>query len=438
MRLGTALAIALTLAGCPKPPTGPAAPEPLPPDELARRVSATYAAWSEEDIASSDCSLYLAACTERFMSKVGVGGGVPVDNPRDVVDELDPTWLPGWAAAPRGREQAATVFRALTFAASMRAHRKVCTSRYEERAAALDALDQRVTKDVAALWGEKNPYVRLGGLVRLREDVKRAAPDYAGPRYTMELALVKGFDEAGRRNLYDAQHQLDDEGSLLRPRLSPEIELALECLKDVPSWQDPETVPATIVKLPFAKGEREELERRVRDARDLERSIAIADVAVPEVSMTRKPEELTAVGRESFGVKLAVRAVAVDDKTGELVVTLVGRGKAERVKFDCKETERPERVGPDGKVQYDTTCKERDEHRTVTLTARLVDRPDVALELDDELTLWGYPEALEPKEKPRPNPGPIPAVDLDIKGTLRVFHVLEIWRRGIVVAEYFP
>ena len=320
----------------------------------------------------------------------------------------------------------------------MRAHQQQCSSRHATLRTKLDTLDERLNKDAAALDAVKDPYAKLGAMVRLRADIKRESPDYVGARHAMELLLVKTFDETGRRKLYDHQHHLDEDAPLLRPRLTAEEELALECLKDVPSWQDPETVPSEVVKLPSPKGRRAELERRVRDARDLERTIVLSEASVPPFDASRKPEELVSLGREWDGAKLTVKTVTEDEKANELVLTLAGRSTKERAKFECKELEKPSGVGPDGKLQFETTCKERDEFRTVTFTIRIAERPDVGIQVDDELSLWGNATSVTSKEKKRAQTGAVPAVDIDLTAELKAFHVLEIWRRGIVVVEYFP
>ncbi len=436
MRLPVIVLIAL--AGCPSTNAQMIKEPALPPAEVAKRVQATFEAWSTEDLSSPDCAIYLASCAERFIRKVGLSNDTAHDNPRDTIANPDGTWLPGWERAPVGTEHAASTFRALTFAASMRVHHRECTARHAALRAKLDTLDERLKKDAAALAAVKDPYAKLGGMVRLRADIKRESPDYIGTRHTMELLLARTFDETGRRKLYDFQQHLDDDAQLLRPRLTDDEELALECLKDVPAWQDPETVPHHLVKLPFPKGRREELERRVRDARDLERTIVLSDVTIPPFDTNRKPEELVSVGREVQDTKLTVKTITEDEKTNELIVTLAGRSTKERAKFDCKEVEKPSGVGPDGKLQFETVCKERNELRTVALTVRIADRPDVGIQVDDELSLWAYPVVSSTIEKKRPPAGTDPVVDIDTTGELKAFHVLEIWRRGIVVVEYFP
>lgn len=433
MRLPVLLVV-LASAGCPSTRDPLLKEPPLSAAEVSARVTSTFEGWSEEDLGSPECSLQLAACTERFIRKVGLSTDVIIENPRDSIANPDASWLPGWASAKEGREHATITFRALTHAASMRVHDRACRARHDAQRVALDALDARLQRDAAALASVKDPYAKLSGMVRLRADIERESPDYVGARYAMELALVKAFDETGRRRLYDVQHHLDEDAALLRPRLSDDEERDLECLKDVPTWQDPETVPTDIVKAPFPKGRREELERRVRDARDLERVIPLSEATVPPFDLSRKPEELVVVGREVDGTKLTVTAVAEDPKSGELIVTLAGRSRKERVKFDCKEVEKPTGVGPDGKLQFETTCKERDEFRALTFTVRLTERPDVPIQVEDELSLWGYPKTSASKEKKRAGG----AVEVDVTVELQGFHVLEIWRRGIVVVEYFP
>ncbi len=447
-----ALGSALGCAAAPSPTT----PREPTSAELQQQVRSSWDAWSASDLASADCSLFLSACTDRFLRNAGLAPEGSLRNPKAYLSNPDAEWLPGWENVASSDAEAFVVFRGLTYARSMRLHFDQCKAQHSERLAMLDQVEARIRKEKATLEQSANPYVVLGGLLRLRAELKGTSSDLAGPRYGLELLIAETFDKFGRRQLYDFQHQRDDDAALLRPLFSPAEELELSCLQGLPSWQEPAEIPLNLVKQPLESGRREQLEKRVREARDLELKLPEREVVLPSYDAPqtarglpeakpakkrakpgKEPAEpapvLAALGREAFGAQLAVKSLNEDAQTNELLLTLVGRAEKKAVPYDCKPADKPSGVGPDGKLNYEQDCKTRDEVRTVTLRVRVAERPDTGIQIDDELALWVLPLNFESSERRLPNG----TFELAIKGEVRAFHILELWRRGLVVAEYF-
>jgi hypothetical protein len=454
-RIAASLVGLCVAAGCTAAPV-PLAPREPTTAELQQQVRSSWDAWSAGDLASADCSLFLSACTDRFVRNAGLAPEGSLRNPKAYLSNPSAEWLPGWDKVASSDAEAFVVFRGLTYARSMQLHFDQCAARHKERLATLEQVEARIRKEKATLEQSANPYVVLGGLLRLRAELKGTSTDFAGPRYGLELLIAESFDKFGRKQLYDFQHQRDDDAALLRPLFSPAEELELSCLQGLPNWQEPAETPLHLVKSPSVEGRREELEKRVREARDLELKLPESEVALPSYDAPQtvrglpetkpatkraKPAKaapppepvLAALGREAFGAPLSVKSLNEDAQTNELLLTLVGRAEKKAVPYDCKPADKPSGVGPDGKLNYEQDCKTRDEMRTVTLRVRVAERPDTGIQIDDELALWVLPLNFESSERRLPNG----TFELAFKGEVRAFHILELWRRGLVVAEYF-
>jgi hypothetical protein len=429
--------LALTLACSASSSPSPRPPEPTEA-EIVAGIRRALEQWSDEDLASTDCSLFLSACTDRLVRKAGLPPEGNLANPRDLLENPDPEWLVGWDQAPTRPEESFTVLRALTYARSMRVHFDRCRSRHDERMRALAEVDDTVTRDVAALTGAMNSYERLAGLLRTRAAIKLRTDDLAGPRYRLELLIADAFRAAGKKRVYDFQNQRDEQAPLLRPLLAREQELMVTCRDDLPSWQDPEAVPARVVRQPFDRETRAALEQSIQGARDLESRIEVEPVDVPSYdapTTTRTEGPLSVLGRQAFGAALQiVRVEKVPAGFAEgLSLVLEGRVTVKDAPFDCKEVERPSKDGEPAATTKDLECKRRTERRQVRFTLNVAEAPSAGIAPEDEIIAWVYPRRFERVERPLPDG----SVDVTLTAEGDAFHILEIWRRGIVVAEYF-
>ncbi len=437
------IAACLVGAACgPAATPQPTGPEPIPGDELAKRVQAAYDGWSREDVESQDCSVYFAACTEQFARRIGLDpeAGALV-NPRAFMPESpDPTWLPGWQSLPQDDGRAHVTIAALTYAASMRTFFATCTADADREIGRRDLVAQRLKAELEAARALPNAYARLGRIVSARTDLLKASTDPVGPRYDVEVALFDAFKADQRELVYQLRQLRVEDAGALRPALSPEEERDLFCIqRGVPSWQDPESIPADYVKIPLDEAKKGALEAKVEASRDLLKRLPAREVKLPELAVDPPTSDgtLLAFGKEVTKLSMVVRAVTPDPKNDQaLVVELFGTVDEKDVPYDCKESKKIDRVVPgSGAVEYQQECKKRNQTRAVTLTLRLSQRPDVPLDPGAQITFLGKLKKLEAKP-PQKLPGKAGTKlewTVEVDGT----HVLEIWRERLLVADYF-
>jgi hypothetical protein len=432
--LGLTLGCSAGSGSAPRPPEATAA-------EVAAGVSRALDQWSQEDLESSDCSLFLSACTDRLVRKAGLSPEGNVANPRTLLENPDPEWLVGWEQAPTRPEESFTVLRALTYARSMRVHFDRCRALHDERMRTLAEIDETVSREVAAASSVTDSYQRLGALLRLRSEIKLKTEDLAGPRYRLELIIADAFRTAGKKRVYDFQHQRDEQAPLLRPLLDRERELLYTCSKDLPSWQDPEALPSRLVRQALDRDARDLLDQSIKGARDLESRIEVESVEIPAFdapSTKRTDGPLAVVAREAFGVPLRVARLTPTTDSQRVVLVLEGRATVKDAPYDCKEVDRDgegpsDPKAPSNATAKETVCKRRTERRRVTVSVAVAEPPKVGIAADDEVIVWVFPKKFESRERPQTDG----SVDVEVTAEVDAFHVAEVWRRGIVVAEYF-
>lgn len=420
-----------------KPPPGPLVIEG---DELVKRVRAAYEGWSREDVESQDCSVYFAACTEAFARRVGLdpeAGELP--NPRAFMHESpDPVWIPGWQSLPRDDGRAHVTFAALTYAASMKVYFQSCQADADREIGRRALVGQRLQAELEAARALPNPYARLGRMVSARTELLKNAPDPVGPRYDVEVALFDAFKEQKRELVYQLRELRVEDAAALRPALTPEEERDVFCIqKGIPSWQDPEGIPADYVKIAVDDAKKNALLAKVEAAHDLPARLPVRSVKLPELVVDPPSAEgtLLTFGKSVTGIPMSVRSVTPDPKQG-LLVELFGTVDEKDVLYDCKESKKIEKVVPaTGAVEYQQECKKRNQTRSVTLTLHLAEAPDVPIEPGEQLTFLGKLKTLEAKP-PQKLPGKAGA-KLDTIVEIDVSHVLEIWRERLLVADYF-
>jgi len=416
-------------------------PQPLEPSrrpgkvEMAQRVFDTYSKWSVNDALSPECSVYFTACADIFTRRAGADPkDISARNPRSFMTNPDPEWLPGWEQIPSDAGARHVTFGALTYAASMRAYFASC------RATAKEVEDQRaaahalLVSEKAAADKEANVYKRLGGLVRLRQELRKKHPDPVGPRYEVELVLRDAFVSAGRELIYDLRRQRPEDIGALRPAFSADEERDLFCLDSLPTWQDAASIPFQFVKVPVAADRGALLLAKVKAAQDLESKVPLREPTIASVSEGSLPgaEQLYAFDKEVLKTTLFVKKVESDAKTGGLLVELAGKATLKDVIYDCKESDKPSKVGENGKISYPSNCKKRDEARKLTLRLRLAEAPDVPIQPEDQVTFIGKLGKLSQKKAGGTTPVGI-QYELEAEGV----HVLEIWRQQLLVADYF-
>jgi len=415
--------------------TGPVGQKPATDAELVAAVLRTYQTWTVADALSPKCSVYFTACADFFARRAGFDPqDLRTKNPRALLlSNPDPVWLPGWDALPQGPEHRHLAFAALTYAASMREHFEACGAVHKADEAKRATLDAFLDAEVAKLEGDNQPYRRLGALARARGELKRMDAHPIGARYRAEVLLHYEFSRHNRQRIYDLQNQRADDAALLRPSFSSQDELDLVCMKDLPSWQDNESLPVSFVKIPITRERAAALVAKLKAAQDLEARIPLAEVAVPPFKDSPAPHAgaLLRLDRAAIGVPLFVKKVS-DDKDGRLLLELGGKATVKDAPHDCRPSDKPDSVDPGGKIRYDTECKRWDEARQLRVVVRLAERPDFTIQKDDQIVVIGMLVKLDTR---RQKQGTGEAVDhaVEIDG----LHVLEIWRQQLLVADYF-
>ncbi len=417
----------------------PPVPPGTPPNdaELAQRLFDTYSSWTANDALSPECAVYFSACADVFARRAGSD---PKDlkskNPRAFMVNPDPAWLTGWDQLPEDDGQRHVTLGALTYAASLRAYFNSCDATAQEVAGQRAIAQGLLDAELNAAKNEPNAYKRIGALVRLRQELKKKHPDPVGPRYQLEQALFDEFQKSGRGLIYDLRKQRPDDIGTLRPAFSAADERDLLCLDGLPSWQDHESIPQKFVRAPVSAARRDELLARIKKAQDLAEKIPAREATVESMGSHRAPGkgELLSFEKSVLGAPLHVKKVGPDDRSSGLLVELVGKALVKDAPYDCKESDKPSKVGPDGKVHYPTDCKRRDEQRNVRVRLVLAERPDFSMQADDQVTFLGKLTKLSSKPG-KPDKNKITPVDIEIEaeGT----HVLEIWRQQLLAADYF-
>ncbi|NUP05947.1 MAG: hypothetical protein HOW73_07805 [Polyangiaceae bacterium] len=431
---GPPLVLALALAGCSGAPSEPSAAHHTN-EARARAILSVYTGWTERDSHSPACSVYFAACADSFQRRAGYDThDLDAKNPRAFMSNPDPEWIPGWDSIPKDPLNRHVTFAALTYAAAMGAHFEDCHKRHQAQEASNAEAMKLFSASKEKLQADPNTYSRLSSLVQLRSELKRNHPRALGARYALELAIHDAFVDSGRELVYHLQSQRAEDAATLRPTLSFRDEEDITCTENLPAWQDPEAVPVGLVNNPLPKERIAELEARIAKSRDLERRIPQKTVSVRPfvIRQDHDPKAIVSIPKDAGGVPLVVVKVEASADGAGLVVELEGKTSVKDAFYGCKEADKPDAVGADGKVAYDTSCKKRDEMRKLHLSVRLAERPDFPIQRGDVLALLGKVESLETKESKQ---GATTLVEHDAR--IEGVHVLEIWRRDLLVADYF-
>ncbi len=422
------------LGGCPPPaPEGPPKPRPPTDGELAARVMQTYQAWQASE-PPQECSVYFAACADAFARQAGFDPqDLAAKNPRSFMQNPDPQWIPGWDRIPADAGHRHFAFGALAYAAVTKRFFTSCHRDFDAADLARAEEAQRLRGELEAIDKLENPYARLGRLVTYRREVKRRFDDPVGPRYALELAVFERFSKAGRSFLYELQNQRSEDAASFRPAFTNDEERDLFCMNEgIPTWQDTESVPAAFVAIPIPAARQTTLEEKAKAARDLEAKLPAAERKLAELHVDTAPEKGTQVfiGKEVLAVPLSVNQIK-EGKDGVLTLELGGKLTLKDARYDCKTTDKIEKI-VEGKPVYAEECKKREEVREVVVTVRLPERPDVAIQKGDVVTLVGTvtkAEARSPKAGPK--------AQVVHKLELDAVHVFEIWRDRLLVADYF-
>lgn len=191
-------ALAVGLAACSDTPE----PRTLPSDAPAKadfsRVEKTYASWGFSSCEDEP------DCAKAFAERAGVTRN---DNPKGVIANPDPTWIPEWSNLPDTREGAHFTFEALVLAATNKTYRARCEAAYADYAKTLDAEIADVRAVVAREANDPNAYDRISTLLALRPAKDPSPPSEwlkgsNAARFDLESAIFDAFEATNRTFVY--------------------------------------------------------------------------------------------------------------------------------------------------------------------------------------------------------------------------------------------
>jgi hypothetical protein len=431
----TTLAVAgpAACAGAPAP-----LPEPLgpPKEQLAGQLESTYARWNEHDV-HQHCSVYLATCADTFARRAGFDPsrlGEP--NPRALIENPDPEWIPGWSELPTADEQRHVVFEALAYAGSHRAVREACEAEFNGVLARRADLSSRLAIDALGMANVKSVHERIGRVVALRSELRRGEPDPVGALYHAELMVWRTFEDAGLGYLWRAQEQRSSDIAQLRPALETSIELDLYCRsRHELAWQDQRAELARYVRPAMSKERLEAITSAERKARDLERRLPGSQPELlqrPDGALAPREGAYVAIDRTAFGAPLHVRSIETS-KSGQSVVQLFGYVERADAPLGCKPTDRIEKVEPDGEVRYAEDCKRGPVREEISVRVSMLELPsNPAPAVGDQLVVAGTLSKSEVSTK-RAGATQLERRTLEIGSGV----VIEMWRDKMLLANFF-
>lgn len=432
-------AVALAAMGSPSCASAPAplpAPAGPPKEQLAGQLESTYARWNEHDV-HEHCSVYLAACADAFARKAGFDPASLVEpNPRALIENPDPEWIPGWSELPTSDEQRHVVFEVLAYAASQRAVRKACEGEFNGVLARRADLSSRLAIDALGMAPVKSLHERIARVVALRSELRRGEPDPVGALYHSELMVWRTFEDAGLGYLWRAQEQRSGDAASLRPALETSMELDLYCrARHELAWQDQRPELARYVRPSMTKARLDAIVSAEQRARDLERRLPGSQ---PE--LLRRPDEArppqagvhVQLERSVFGAPLHVRSVDAS-KPGAPIIELFGSVERADAPLGCKPTERIEKVEPDGDVRYAEDCKRGPLREEISVRVSMLELPsNPAPAVGDQLVIVG---TLSKNESSTGRAGAtrLERRNLEIGSGV----VIEMWRDKMLLANFF-
>jgi len=435
-RLALVALVALGAASCAGAPAPP--PEPLgpPKEQLAGQLESAYARWNEHDV-HEHCSVYLAACADAFARRAGFDPsrlGEP--NPRALIENPDPEWIPGWSELPTADEQRHVVFEVLAYAASQRAVRSACESEFNGVLARRADLSSRLAIDALGMAPMKSVHERIGRVVALRSELRRGEPDPVGALYHAELMVWRAFEDAGLGYLWRAQEQRSSDAASLRPALETSIELDLHCRsRHELAWQDQAAQLARFVRPAITKERLEAITSAEQRARDLERRLPGTQPELLrklEGAPTPPTGAQVALDRSAFGAPLHVRSIEAP-KSGPAVIELYGVVERADAPLGCTKTDRVEKVEPGGEVRYAEDCKRGPLREEITVRVSMLELPsNPAPAIGDQLVVAGTLTRSELSTK-RAGAVRVDRHSLEIGSGV----IVEMWRDKMLLANFF-
>jgi len=361
--------VAILAQGC--EPDAPETPTAAPVDENKAKLSAVKAVYDAFDYRTCRPA---TNCARTFSMRVGLdlgeSGQNPLPNPRNVLSNPDPTWLPEWSRLPASDQGSHFAFEALTLAAIHKTFRAACEKAYGDLDRDLTSRLAALDKQIAEKNRDPNPYDRLAGLLAIEPEKPHkgamnelvAGSDAVRDRW--EGALFAAFEDTKRTFVYafDGYAPSDELLAVMHPRQPKDYEMDAFCV--AASEGKIAGVPALPDTSSWDAGVKSMVKRFVSD----ERAAAIA----------KRRAELADVTRAKYA-KVKVPNPQLPPSVREITIAKVTAfsrdGRAATV---SSVVTKEERVGPKT-VKIDETA-----------TATFEDWPSgVTLETGDQVSFYG-------------------------------------------------
>jgi hypothetical protein len=394
---------------------------PYDEDELGNAVLATFKAWDYNSCKDFDC-------TKIFKEKAGVteykdaATYVYAFNPRRTLKNPDPTWLTGWEqmTGDEHANKADETYQALAVAAMRKTWVARCHADYAAIDRELRANDAKWTFEIDEASKIAEPYGRIGALLGLVEKARQesaSAQSYidrlrtdVGYPHPLRIALKNAYESTGRDYLFAIQDDAprDDKA---RPRLAAAVERDMYCYRAMRSGT-PKTPALTsgagrssytergakYVKAIFSEEEAEKLDRlaqeEARKAADAVRPGKFSNVGVHAIA---KGEDSIANHPKLGHMPAFGEIKKISAEGGKQIVEITERFEQE-YPYDCVDTNKIDRIAPDGRIIYRSICKFGKDIRDLTVKITLGEMPKgVSIEIGDKIE--GYALVQKHEEK---------------------------------------
>lgn len=368
-----------------------------------------------EEFTYEDCTRP-GSCVNAFLEMARIDGssyGEPaMTNPRAVMENPDPEWLPGWNGldAEKSSPEAKTAAKALALAAVRKSWLERCHSDFAKIEKAMTGLGDKVDEAVKEARKQETPYERIAAILDARKEFQKDSYPYrlrsTGPRVELEALIKKAFADANRTYLYRLGDH-DPSNDKLRPLLSNrEAEQRLYCygaLKYEGRWKTPD-IPKSA---PISDEEVAAAVKPVVDRELAEKAARKSDSLIEKTAkrFREREQEIQGVGDAKADNADSETPFRFDNDDGKYELQSIERSGDQAVlKFyyeyedsfvirsSCRETDKVDRVRDDGTVEYRTICDHKDimkqQHVRVTVPKAQLPQ-DIKFTKEDTLLLYG-------------------------------------------------
>ncbi|MCH9682289.1 MAG: hypothetical protein K0V04_12695, partial [Deltaproteobacteria bacterium] len=215
--------------------------DPLHPTQMAKRTAATFLAFGGCDQRCGDHMRELAGISMTYhpgeMADIFPDmerGDTWRFNPKEWLDNPDPSWLTGWGELETGPTNANDVWEAMALAANRREWTRACHAKFEQIWSRQEQRQQVLAASLAEARALDDRYARVGALLRVREQA--TTPDEPMPRfehvgvsYDVERTLMDDIREGNLERVFVAHELAHRDRAKMRPAYTNNDERDLFC-----------------------------------------------------------------------------------------------------------------------------------------------------------------------------------------------------------------